>query len=388
MRASNVCRSASPYLNPIRFAVRPLSRVQGHSSRCPAQNFVAPGPLHKRPLFTRPYTPSPVPFRQPRQASSAWSIVLLASVITGAAAVQVIYKWAASEPSNVERQSEPSKHKPRNFFGEIDTLRMSSDDILPGHVGNLTEEQEAKLREMWTVLMKLFGIKFEGSEAAGDNGSVKNETGKEEKKKSRRSFFGLRSSDSDKSVNGTTSSVANLQITDGDDKYGSMKDFQQAIADKSPDELRETFWSMVKHDHPDALLLRFLRARKWDVTKAVIMLISTIRWRADQMHVDDDIMYGGEAAALEQSKSSDASARKVGDDFMAQFRMGKSFIHGVDKKGRPLCLIRVRLHKIGAQSEKSMERYTVHMIETARAMLPRPVETAVSFIQLVNRHSY
>ncbi|KAL1964022.1 hypothetical protein VTN77DRAFT_7568 [Rasamsonia byssochlamydoides] len=257
---------------------------------------------------------------------------------------------------------------------------MSTDAIPPGHVGNLTEEQEAKLREMWVVLMKLFGVKFETSEAAGDSASVKNEKADsptQDKKKSRRSFFGLRSSDNGKSANGASSSLANLQISDADDKYGLTKEFQQAIAAKSPDELRDTFWSMVKQDDPDALLLRFLRARKWDVNKAVVMLISTIRWRADEMHVDDDIMFGGEAAALEQSKSSDPAIRRAGEDFLAQFRMGKSFIHGVDKLGRPMCLIRVRLHKIGAQSEKSIERYTVHMIETARAMLPRPVETAV-----------
>lgn len=301
--------------------------------------------------------------------------------------MQVIYSSKASKASNAERQSEPPKDWSQDYLGEIDTLKMSSDAIPPGHVGNLTEEQEAKLREMWVVLLKLFGVKFEeGSEVAGDNESVKNENATQDKKKSRRSFFGLRSSDSGKSVNGTTSNLSSLQISDGDDKYGQTKEFQQALAAKTPEELRETFWSMVKQDDPDALLLRFLRARKWDVNKAVVMLISTIRWRADEMHVDDDIMFGGEAAALEQSKSSDPSVRRLGEDFLAQFRMGKSFIHGVDKLGRPMCLIRVRLHKIGAQSEKSIERYTVHMIETARAMLPRPVETAVGAMACVDEN--
>lgn len=339
---------------------------------------MTPRPLHRHPLPTRAYPQSAVPFHQPRQASSVWGIVFLACLVSGAAAVQVLYNSKASKASNAERQSKPPKDWSQNYLGEIDTLKMSSEAIPPGHVGNLTEEQEAKLREMWVVLLKLFGVKFEdGPEVAGDNESAKNENATQDKKKSRRSFFGLRSSDSGKSVNGATSNLASLQISDGDDKYGQTKEFQQTIAAKTPEELRETFWSMVKQDDPDALLLRFLRARKWDVNKAVVMLISTIRWRADEMHVDDDIMFGGEAAALEQSKSSDPSVRKLGEDFLAQFRTGKSFIHGVDKLGRPMCLIRVRLHKIGAQSEKSIERYTVHMIETARAMLPRPVETAV-----------
>ncbi|KAL1988380.1 hypothetical protein VTN96DRAFT_10063 [Rasamsonia emersonii] len=387
MRACTACRSASLCFSPLQFPIpiRLLPPTQVRSSCFSPQNSVPPRPLHKRPLSTRAYPPSAVPFHQPRQASSVWSIVFLACLVSGAAAVQVIYSSKASKASNAERQSEPPKDWSQDYLGEIDTLKMSSDAIPPGHVGNLTEEQEAKLREMWVVLLKLFGVKFEeGSEVAGDNESVKNENATQDKKKSRRSFFGLRSSDSGKSVNGTTSNLSSLQISDGDDKYGQTKEFQQALAAKTPEELRETFWSMVKQDDPDALLLRFLRARKWDVNKAVVMLISTIRWRADEMHVDDDIMFGGEAAALEQSKSSDPSVRRLGEDFLAQFRMGKSFIHGVDKLGRPMCLIRVRLHKIGAQSEKSIERYTVHMIETARAMLPRPVETAVIIFDMTN----
>lgn len=267
------------------------------------------------------------------------------------------------------------------YLGEVDTLTMSSTEISPGHVGNLTDEQEAKLREMWAVLLKLMGVKFE--ELSPKEGSSEGQQQQEKEKKSKRSWLGLRTSDKSNNqsdTNGASNGLENLSLSDGDDKYGQNKDFQQILASKTPEELRETFWQMVKHDHPDALLLRFLRARKWDVTKAVVMLVSTIRWRADEMHVDDDIMYGGEAWALEQSQSSDPEVKKLGEDFLAQLRIGKSFIHGVDKQGRPLCLIRVRLHKLGAQSEKSMERYTVHMIETARVMLPRPVETAVGFV--------
>jgi hypothetical protein len=63
---------------------------------------------------------------------------------------------------------------------------------------------------------------------------------------------------------------------------------------------------------------------------------------------------------------------------MAQLRMGKSFLHGTDKDGRPCCYVRVKLHKQGEQSEKSLERFTVYTIETTRMMLKPPVDTAVS----------
>lgn len=63
---------------------------------------------------------------------------------------------------------------------------------------------------------------------------------------------------------------------------------------------------------------------------------------------------------------------------MSQLRMGKSFLHGWDKTGRPICHVRVRLHKAGEQSEASLERYTIYIMETARLMLSPQVDTAVS----------
>jgi len=65
------------------------------------------------------------------------------------------------------------------------------------------------------------------------------------------------------------------------------------------------------------------------------------------------------------------------NDFMTQLRMGKSFLHGWDKAGRPICHVRVKLHKAGEQSEESLERYTVYIMETARLMLSSQVDTAV-----------
>ena len=149
------------------------------------------------------------------------------------------------------------------------------------------------------------------------------------------------------------------------------------IASQSPEDLRKAFWSMVKHDHPDGLLLRFLRARKWDVQKALAMMISTMHWRLQDMHVDDDVMTKGEGGAASDSKSPNAAINKEGKDFLAQMRLGKSFLHGTDKEGRPMCFVRARLHRAGEQSEPSLERYTVYLIETTRLMLAPPVDTAV-----------
>jgi hypothetical protein len=282
-----------------------------------------------------------------------------------------------------------------DYSNLTESYLIMAPNMPPGRPGTLTPDQEAKLRELWAATMKVFGVyeppqstETDSLEPASASAAVETseKEGKKEKKKSRLNVFkrkdkGEKSTDSDStpaSGTATPSDISSLSIADGDDKHGQNKEFQAAIANSAPEDLRATFWSMVKHDHPDGLLLRFLRARKWDVEKALVMMISTMHWRAEDMHVDDDIIKHGELGALEQSRSSDPKIKKQGEDFLAQMRMGKSFLHGVDKEGRPLCIVRARLHRQGEQSEESLERFTVYTIETARMFLRPPVDTAVS----------
>jgi hypothetical protein len=268
-------------------------------------------------------------------------------------------------------------------------------EALPGRLGNLTPEQEEKLREIWIAALQVFGVlDAHRAKQVNGNGQITLLVGShptseaattEKLKKKRLTLFGRKHKDSDTdSVTSTDSISSGLSpqspglATDSDDKYGQTKQFHDTLAQQTPESLRAAFWSMVKHDHPDALLLRFLRARKWDVEKALVMMVSTLHWRAKEMHVDDDIMKSGEEAALLASQSSDPTTKRSGEDFLAQMRMGKSFLHGVDKYERPMCIVRVRLHKQGEQTEDSLERYTVFVIESARMVLAPPVDTAVS----------
>lgn len=252
---------------------------------------------------------------------------------------------------------------------------------LPGRVGNLTPEQEEKLRELWAAILRVCAV---GQPAADDGASASaptaltDKSNSIEKPKKRRVTLFSRKGHKDKNGDSDSASTTSSAAKDGDadDKYGQNKQFYDTLANTSPEAIRATIWSMVKHDHPDALVLRFLRARKWDVDKALVMLVSTMNWRATEMHVDDEIMTNGEEAMVDLSKTGDAKQKQLGEDFMAQIRMGKSFLHGLDDKGRPICVVRVRLHHQGEQCEESLERYTVYLIETARMVLRPPVDTA------------
>lgn len=329
----------------------------------------------------RPYSTNPKPSRE---ASSFWTVSLALLAVGGGA-------WLHNQFFNSQQHSPAQSHLPpqERFLGVIDTLKTMPIESAPGTVGNLTPEQELKLQEFWVLTLKVFGVKLDTLEAeqAGSSGSseaASSTTAQEPKKSKRRWGLWGRGSDDDDdaksvaSASGITSSLASINISDGDDKYGQSKEFKQALEQLEPEEMRTAFWNLVKHDNPDVLLLRFLRARKWDVKKALIMMISTMSWRLQDVHVDDDIMANGEAKALAQSQSDDAAEKKMGDEFLQQLRMGKSYLHGVDRFGRPICVVRVRLHRAGDQEVETIERFTVYTIETARLLLAPPVETAVS----------
>ncbi|KAK1775911.1 hypothetical protein QBC45DRAFT_420983 [Copromyces sp. CBS 386.78] len=288
-----------------------------------------------------------------------------------------------------------------------DTNKTMSGGIAPGRPGNLTPEQEEKLKQLWKLIFQVCGVSSDPSasvpEAAAPATAVSSDAastkGDDKKKKSKLSMFSRKhkkdsdetatSSETASTASGSTPAspaspaiVLNASTTSGDDdKYNQLSKFHETLASQSPADIRKTIWSMVKHDHPDALVLRFLRARKWDVEKALVMMISTMNWRQSEMRVDADIMQTGEGGAVEDEKmeaktSEEIAKKKLAIDFLTQTRMGKSYVHGVDKQGRPVCYVRVRLHKQGEQSEESLERYTVYLIETCRMLLQGGVDTA------------
>lgn len=309
-------------------------------------------------------------------------------------------------------QTTPQAHSARHdsaiqfdVTNRTDSYFVMAPNTPPGRPGTLTPEEEKKLRDLWALTMKVFGVdaaveEVNGADAApvapsSASDAVSEKDGKKDKKKSRLNVFKRHKDDktaepksSTASGTSTPSDISSLSISADDDKFGQTAEFKAAIANTPPEELRRAFWSMVKHDHPDALLLRFLRARKWDVEKALIMMISTMHWRLDEMHVDDDIVKNGELKAMDDTKATDAKTKKNAEDFLTQLRMGKSYLHGLDNEGRPMCFVRARLHKAGEQTEESLERFTVYTIETARMLLRPPIDTAVSDTPYIFKNTY
>ncbi|KFX97980.1 hypothetical protein V490_02520 [Pseudogymnoascus sp. VKM F-3557] len=260
---------------------------------------------------------------------------------------------------------------------------MATDEKGSGFVGDLSPGQEAKLQQLWTIILNT-GDSQESPVISSINVvNSQNPAQDQHRRLSSLSRVKTSASADTKIPSAPTNCPAlteALQITGA--SATDIKSAQEIFSRMPSGELLKGFLKTIQHEHPDALMLRFLRARRWDVIKAFIMMAGVIEWRMKEIDVDQ-LMAEGELQALKQSQNtSNATDKKKGDDFLAQVRMGKVFVHSVDNDGRPICVVRVRLHRPGEQSEETLERYIVHFIESVRLMLVPPAETAAVVFDL------
>lgn len=237
---------------------------------------------------------------------------------------------------------------------------MTTVDIPNGFLGNLTSDQEWKLQQLWMVLLKALEASSGAESSTETNGSAR------------------------ASVSSTRdSSQLSESLKDSGLDATQIRTITQSLSNLNADELHRGFLASIKNENPDVLMLRFLRARKWDVGNAFAMMIGSVEWRVKEMGVDD-VLAKGDLHALKQSNDGKTPAeKKDGTMFLKQSRIGKAFVRGTDNIGRPIVVVQVRLHKPGEQSEEVLNEFIVHVIEAVRLLLRPPVETAVSFFILV-----
>ncbi|KAG0327335.1 hypothetical protein BGZ99_007805 [Dissophora globulifera] len=158
---------------------------------------------------------------------------------------------------------------------------------------------------------------------------------------------------------GTTATAAALKRSASNLK--SWQPSKKFTFKYSPSEYHTAFWAFTQCEHPDTTVLRFLRARKWNVEKAMEMLVLALEWRIT-MGVDEII------------KESEEALEAKYPGFLEQLKTGKVIFRGHDRQGRPLCLLNPGLHFPNAQSEQAVQKLSIYVVETARLLLRPPTE--------------
>lgn len=247
-------------------------------------------------------------------------------------------------------------------------------DPKSGYLGKLTAPEEEKLREFWRILIQSWDATLPAPNGAAAKAKSNS------KAKGHRRLFSLARSPAQPSEEETSAIPINLltSLKALDAGPAEIKTVQSLLLKFPGRRLRFAFLASLKQDHPDALLLRFLRAEKWNVPKAWIKFVAALNWRINEYKVDKEVLLKGEGYAAVKSQSSGTpSEKEYGDDFTLQLTSGKHFFHGCDRWNRPICIVRVRLHEPGAQSQKALNDYVVHCIETVRLLQVAPVDSLV-----------
>lgn len=141
----------------------------------------------------------------------------------------------------------------------------------------------------------------------------------------------------------------------------AVKDIRTRLAQIEDEETRK--YAGVKCED-DSIILRFLRARSFDVDQAFDMLYSTLRFRITFQGIGIDSV--------------------TPQMMLNELKHGKSFFHKFDKDGRPVCIIRARFQDASQIDPLEAQRFCVYMMEYGRTLLPPGVETVTLIFDMLD----
>lgn len=217
----------------------------------------------------------------------------------------------------------------------------------PGRIHNLTPEQEYKLKEMWVQILLYSG------HLPDDQTSIPNAFSDFTSIKTKNGWF----TKSDEPVK-------------AQDYKELAKAFSDPLKRMSSSDLLDTLFVMIKTDNPDNFLLRFLRARKWDVKAALVAIATSLSWRFDSR--SSEILEKGDLGFVKENY----------EGMIMQLKSSKSWLAGYDYHGRPIIQVQPSKHNPKAQSVEAIEDFTIYIVESARLCLKAPVDTMAVFFDL------
>ncbi|KAJ2777315.1 hypothetical protein H4R18_005216 [Coemansia javaensis] len=214
-----------------------------------------------------------------------------------------------------------------------------------GTLGHLTAQETALLRALWRKLLE--ALRTAAAPAAGPGPAKRSVRGLQAGGNGGNGgggWFGFGAKAEDVAYRQTVHAVAPAS--------SAPPEFDGARRART---VREAFWAATLCDHPDVLVLRFLRARKWKVDDALQMLLACLRWRVDEEI--DWLNWHGESALN-----------------YALLQRGIGALRKTDRLGQPVLHIPVRLNDPSAQPREQIIDYTIYLMEVARIHLRPPAE--------------
>ncbi|KAJ1729573.1 phosphatidylinositol transfer protein csr1 [Coemansia biformis] len=231
---------------------------------------------------------------------------------------------------------------------------------LAGTLGHLDHREQALLRALWRKLLEVFKDNkpalAAASKASGDGSAT---TAKRSERALRQNAKPLDTAKSSGGWFGFGASTAKSEPIEYRQTVSAVAPASSQppafAADGGIHTIRDAFWAATLYDHPDVMILRFLRARKWKVDEALEMLVACLRWRVEEEV--DWLIWHGELALNH-----------------GLLRRGIGAVHKSDRLGQPVLHIPVRMNDPSAQPREQIVDYTIFLMEVARSLLHPPVE--------------
>ncbi|KAF9908040.1 hypothetical protein EC991_010284 [Linnemannia zychae] len=222
--------------------------------------------------------------------------------------------------------------------------------VLPvdGRLGHLTQEQTVKLQQFWARLYDIFDGKtpFDQTAPSSFKGQARDDgEGADAPAPAKTGWFGRGKAAESNGV------AAAPRFTGA--------------------ELHKTFWKLTMMDHPDLIVLKFIRARKWVLDDALKMFLNALKWRIVE-RLDELV------------ELSDVELDAKYPKFIEQMRIGKGYLRGADPLGRPMSVVNTRLHHKSDQPAETIHRFTLYTMECGRTVLPQSAETVIVIFDLSN----
>ncbi|KAL3233437.1 Phosphatidylinositol transfer protein CSR1 [Nakaseomyces bracarensis] len=234
-------------------------------------------------------------------------------------------------------------------------------------------DQEHSLKQIWVYLLHLWNIPVDGSivfkdirhQEISELASGVSNLSASDKGKKKSSFWGRKSASSTEvNVNPKDESEHGIHHARHSAtpyvKGNVHPEFK--MMELEPESSYKEFWESLRIEPPDAILVRFLKARKWHMDKTLHMLAKDINWRCTNDFDINGIINGGEVAMVKNDVKG----------VVKNIELQKAIIAGKDLEGRPIILVRPKVHYSSDQTEEELEKYALLVIEQSKLFLKPP----------------
>lgn len=237
--------------------------------------------------------------------------------------------------------------------------------LLPGHLNNLSPIEKIKLQLMWVLMLKCLISPVSNFEKLNHKQKLSycKDLYKQLHPFLPRNNFDLEGNCNFKNDLEIQNCVLHMESLL--ESFFSVSSIQKLVEKIDENSLSLEFFDQFGCDDPDTLLLRFLRARKWNLIDALLMLVDTLYWH--KSFGVGKILRKGESAVKEYLLTC-----------------GKHYAWNIDYKGRLVIWITSRLHDKNKQTLHENLVGLVFLIEHARRLMAPGTENVTLIFDLAD----